>query len=81
MACWNAMYLLGNKKALRNMVRFLQSENYQVRCATAKHLGELVNEKNKRLIVTILKKQYLREETIAVKSSINGVLEALNASV
>ena len=78
MACWNAMYFLGNRNVLRKIVAFLDSENYQVRCATVKHLKEIAEDKRyRKYIVKAIKKRYLLEKTVAVRSGLEQALREL----
>lgn len=69
--------LSGQRNYLDSIIRLLKNKSYRLRCAAASSLVELVNNENKSRILEALQASLKRENTIAVKSSIEEALALL----
>ena len=76
---YQALYKLGKDEALDQLMRMLsQSNDYRVRCAVAKILCDIVDDKNSALnIYTALQKALRLEPTTAAKSSIRSSIQSI----
>jgi len=73
-----ALFSMGDRHLLPQLLDFLQSEVYQVRCAVIHNLEDLpLNEAERSTIVKAFLKLRRKEPTIAVKSTITTALKTL----
>ena len=74
---YQALYELGRKDMLLSLISLLlESDDYRVRIATAKILGEVVlHESNAPTILDALRRALKQEETIAGRSAIRSSLK------
>lgn len=76
-----AIYLLGQREVLKDLLVLLQSTDYRVRCATANALYEIkADETDAKIILRALRKVLRNEPTIAAKSSIRSSLRCISQS-
>jgi HEAT repeat protein len=73
-----ALFSMGDRHLLPQLLDFLQSEVYQIRCAVIHNLKDLpLNEAERSIIVKAFLKLRRKEPTIAVKSTITTALKTL----
>lgn len=72
---YKVLYDMGEKKYLNCLIENLNDKIYQNRCAVVNLLGEIVDEYNYQPILEALEKRKEIEDTIAVNSTINKLLE------
>lgn len=71
---------LGHEEYLEQLLDFLRSGNYRIRCATANSILELTDSiKNKPLVLKKLREALKKERTVAARSSISNALNALKS--
>ncbi len=75
--CYYALYILGDKSALKGMLFFLNSKNYQNRCGAINLLRLIVDEDNKDQITDAIVQLLSKEEWVSVRSSAEIFLEEL----
>ena len=75
--CYFALYLLGKKQYLDNILKLINTKSYRNRCAVVNTLAELCDKNNIATITTILKKRAKIEKTVAVSSTIYDCLVKL----
>lgn len=74
----HALFLFGQTEQLFEMLILLTSQNYRVRCATARSLAEITSNKFQRcLIAAAIRERYQAESTNAAKSSFQAALRQL----
>jgi HEAT repeat protein len=78
-AClFSAIYSLGNRDSLKDLLLFLCHGSYRIRCATANILGGLNYSRQDRIMVLKqLISAFRRESTIAAKSSLRSSIKLL----
>lgn len=69
LSCCYAQYILGRKKSLKEIIDFLKSKDYRVRCAAINTLWEIIEYDNYEIIKESLRELIEKEDTIAVKSN------------
>lgn len=74
---YRGLYLLGKREYFADLIRELQGEVYQNRCATVNMLEEIINSENREAIRASLVDLRKRETSSAVLSSIDRVLANL----
>lgn len=72
------LYLFGKNEYFNKICSFLDSTDYQLRCAVINRLRDIKNDINQNDIRNILIKLLKTEETIAVKDIAESLLEELN---
>lgn len=75
--CCYAQYLFGKKRALKEILHFLKSDDYHIRCATINALGRIVDEKNKWVIQKVLQALLVKGDFRAVTSTAESVLKEM----
>ena len=83
MDAYIGLIILGYDSYLKEVLKFLESSEYFVRCAALDMLSELIQnnlikKENFETIVNVVNKIYEKEETQAVKSSIQHSFEIMN---
>lgn len=76
--CYCGMYRFGYVKVLPEILGFIKSRNYTVRCSVANQLSEMARREDKNIIMTAVDSCLLAEETIAVKSSMQKLASVLS---
>lgn len=71
---WRALYIFGHDDALPEVISFLKSKSYRIRCATSNALAEIVDQTNCEIIEKSLRKALSKEKTIASRGSMERVL-------
>lgn len=71
------LYWLGEKQYFDRIIKGLRNKNYRNRCLAVNILDDILDDKNLSVIKRKLRKQYERERTRAVCSSIERVLERI----
>ena len=72
------LYFLGEKNSLELLLKFLNNDDYRVRCATANLLKYYSKPEDVTKIINILKSRLQIEQTRAVLSSIKSAIEDLS---
>ena len=75
-AGYRGLYMLGDKKYLNNLIELTKAENYQDRCSVVNILGDIISNENKHLIISALKGLREKEQSEAVKSAVNKIIDA-----
>lgn len=83
MDAYVGLIILGYDSYLKEVLKFLESSEYYVRCAVLNMLSELIQnnlikEEDLKTIVNVVNKICDKEETQAVKSSIQHLFEIMN---
>lgn len=83
MDAYIGLIILGYDSYLKEVLKFLESSEYFVRCAALNMLSELIQnnlikKENFETIVNVVNKICEKEETQAVKSSIQHLFEIMN---
>ena len=68
--------MLGDKKYLNNLIELTKAENYQDRCSVVNILGDIISNENKHLIISALKGLREKEQSEAVNSAVNKIIDA-----
>lgn len=76
--CYCGMYRLGYAEVLPEILGFIKSENYTVRCSVANQLSEMARREDKDMIMTAVDGCLRAEETMAVKSSMQKLVSVLS---
>lgn len=71
---FKALYSLGEKAKINDLLRELNNRLYVNRCATVNVLSDIISNENKKEVKPALQKRYEVEKTVAVRSSIQNVL-------
>jgi HEAT repeat protein len=74
---WAALFKMGRKETLPLILKLLKSKSYRVRCAVVNTLTEIADESNRIIIIEHFKQALKREETVAVRSSLESALSQL----
>lgn len=74
------LYHLGSKIHLMSLLNLLNDPSYEVRCAVANNVVDLVDQENKRLIERALQVALRREPTIAARSTLQSALNEISSS-
>ena len=75
---YQALYMLGRRAVLNNLVELLQSDDYKVRCATANTLCILgADGSDASLILRSMRKALRKEQTVAARSSLRSSLRTM----
>ncbi len=74
------LYLLGSKLHLNPLLNLLKDSSYQVRCAVANSVLDLVDQENRRVIEKYLIEALKKEQTFAARSTLQNVLDELSSS-
>ena len=72
---FNALYILGNKEYLKEMIEILDTKIYQNRCAIINCLKEIADKDNFKIIYEALCIRESKENSYAVISAINNLKE------
>ena len=73
-----ALFRMGDHRLLPQLLDFLQSEIYQIRCSVIHNVEELpLSEAERAIVIKTLLKLRRKEPTIAVKSTITTALKTL----
>ena len=73
--CEYARYLFNRDGKLNEILKFIKSEDYHIRCATINTLYDIIDDLNKKEIVYVLKKTLEIEKVVAVKESLKEFLK------
>lgn len=71
------LYIFGINKSINDIIDFLNSNNYHVRCATINILRSIVDSDNKEIIKKSLVDILEKEKIFAVSSSAEAFLKDL----
>lgn len=74
---YKALYDMGEKQYLKNLLEDLNARVYQNRCATVHLLEEIICDENKKEIKEALEERIKVEKTRAVSSTISNVLKQI----
>lgn len=77
MHCYYAQYLFGEKEVLKEILGFLKSSDYHVRCATINTLKDMIDDENSQIIQQELEKILENDTSRAVTSTAENVLKHL----
>lgn len=77
LSCSYAIYILGINKSMDDIIAFLNSSNYQVRCAAISILKCIANNDNKEIIRKALIRTLKTETVTSVKKNIKAFLKNL----
>lgn len=66
LACFYAEYLFGEKKSLKNILRFFSSEDYQVRYSVLHTLQQITDDTNRELILEKIEQAFKKETTLGL---------------
>jgi len=72
------LYLLGQEKRLKEILKLFDSPRYHVRCSLANSLYLLVNGKNKKIIKESLRTALSKEKTVAARGDIKNTLDDMS---
>lgn len=75
-AGYRGLYMLGDKKHLNNLIELTKAENYQDRCSVVNILGDIISNENKHLIISALKGLREKEQSEAVNSAVDKIIDA-----
>lgn len=75
--CCYALYILGDKSALKGMLFFLNSKNYQNRCGAINLLRLIFDDDNKEQITDAIVQLLSKEEWVSVRGSAERFLQEL----
>ena len=73
-ACNKGLYLLGDDKYLKELIKLIYSDNYQERCAVLNMVEDIITEKNKHYILSAVTKLQKKEDSVAVNTIIDRLL-------
>lgn len=76
--CYAGIYRLGYARVLPEILAFMKSENYHIRCLVANVLSEMVRREDKDIIMSAVAECLRTEETIAVRSSMESFRRILS---
>ncbi|HEV2124619.1 MAG TPA: hypothetical protein VGW38_17840, partial [Chloroflexota bacterium] len=76
---WLALYRLGRKDLLSQILRALFSRDHRVQCSVANNIDLIVDEENRAVIVESLERASRKANTIAGLEAINRALDFLQA--
>lgn len=79
--CYYAQYIFGKKKSIQKIIHFLESKNYQVRCAAINTLWEILSPNNQQFIKGSLEQLIGRENTVAVRSNAENLIRFINNGI
>lgn len=65
--CWYGLYRFGCGQALSEILGFLKSEDYRIRCSVVNLLSDVIREEDKDIVMSAVEELLKTEETIAVK--------------
>lgn len=77
LSCCYAQYILGEKEQLNKIVSFMNSKNYQIRCAALNLMEDISNCDNKVFIKEQIEKLLSIEKTVAVITTAERVLSRI----
>ena len=63
-----AKYILGEEKSIQNILAFLDSKDYHIRCGVVNTLKNILHEDNEEEIHNAMEALLLQEKTVAVIS-------------
>lgn len=75
-AGYRGLYMLGHKEYLNNLIELTKAENYQDRCSVVNILGDIISNENKHFIISVLKNLRAKEQSEAVNSAVNKIIDA-----
>lgn len=75
---YSALIVLGEDKYFYEIVKLLNTQRYQNRCAVVNSFYDIVDENNKETVVKALLKRKEVEKSVAVYSAIDELLEYLD---
>ena len=75
-AGYRGLYMLGDKKYLNNLIELTKAENYQDRCSVVNILGDIISDENEHLIISALKGLREKEQSKAVNSAVDKIIDA-----
>ena len=73
-ACFKGLYVLGENEYLNKLLGLTKSKNYQDRCAILNMLEDIITEKNRDTILSVIKEFRKTESTNAVNSTIDRII-------
>lgn len=73
--CCYAHYIFGRKKALKEILSFLKSSDYHIRCATLNTLQYIIDSKNISSIKKEVETLLLQEDSRAVRTTAQKLLD------
>lgn len=80
---YSSLFKLGEKQYLQPLLDELNNHSYKNRCAVVNSIADLIDSgliENTEVVLSTLKEKLLKEESIAVKSSIYKLLETVNGN-
>lgn len=77
LGCYVALYQLGRRDVMPQLVALLQNRDYRIRCAAANTLGRLARRSNAAMIVKVLQLTLRQESTVAARSSLRTSIRAI----
>ncbi|MCL2311363.1 MAG: HEAT repeat domain-containing protein [Firmicutes bacterium] len=77
LSCYYGLYLFGELKYFKNILSFLNNDDYHLKCSVLNYLRELKNNKNKLEIEKAIS-PLLSDSSIAVKDSAQRLLTELS---
>lgn len=78
---YSALYMMGDRKNIKQVFLFLKSRYYRLRCATVNTLLFIVEDEDIDETLKVLTEALQKEKTIAVKSTINRFFKELDIDV
>ena len=75
--CRYGLYLLGDRQALNEMLDFLKSGDYTVRCSVLNLLSDIMKKEDKDIIMSAVEELLKTEETTAVKADAEKIMTLL----
>ena len=69
-----AEYMMGNKKSLKKISDTFHSKDYHIRCTVVHLFADIISYDNRKEIRKMLKEMRRKETTVAVKSTIDKLL-------
>ncbi len=75
-AGYRGLYMLGHKEYLNNLIELTKAENYQDRCSVVNILWDIISNENKHFIISVLKNLRAKEQSEAVNSAVNKIIDA-----
>lgn len=78
LSCYAGIYRLGYTRVLPEILAFMKSENYHIRCLVANVLSGMARREDKDTIMSAVTECLETEETIAVRSSMEDFRKILS---
>lgn len=77
LACCYAQYMFGKEEALDEIIGFLGSKDYHIRCAVISTARDILDDDNREILKNAVEKLLIGEESRAVSSRAEKFLEEL----